>query len=238
MRGRFVPDIVTPLCQQEAADAIRVAVERITGAPPSSQALAVLMAQTALETGRWQSLHRFNWGNIKAGAHWPHLYTCFRCNEVINGRVQWFQPDTDGWRVPPGHPQTRFRAYRSAQDGAEDHIRFLAVDTDGDGRNKYATAWGAAMAGEDALFVQSLKLAGYFTAPLAPYLRAVQLLTREFGAWLSGQRNPNRMDEREELAECANLCSRIAIPYLYLGGTWQDDALDARNRAIAEKDFG
>lgn len=165
MKATLVTDKVTPLTAQDVALAFRSAYETVCGVTPSKECLALLVAQSALETGRWRSIHCFNFGNVKASRDYTGLYCMFRCNEVIDGKVVWFDPP---------HPQTFFRAFESAESGAIDHIRFLA------GRKRYAAAWEAAQAGTPLAFVEMLKKAGYFTADAGPYARAVISLWKEY----------------------------------------------------------
>lgn len=165
MKGTLVPDKVTPMTAQQVALAFRSAYETVCGKTPSNACLALLVAQSALETGRWKSIHWFNFGNVKAGQDYTGKYCQFRCNEVINGKVQWFDPP---------HPQTNFRAFDSADTGAVDHIRFLSQ------RKRYAKAWEVAQLGMPLAFVDALKSAGYFTADAGPYARAVASLWNEY----------------------------------------------------------
>jgi hypothetical protein len=106
------------------------------------------------------------------------MFTCIRLNEVLNGKVKWFDPDSDGFAVPPGHPQTRMRAFANAWDGAEQYLGVM--------RDRFKLAYDAMMTGDAQKYVHTLKATGYFTADEAPYLRGVQSLQREFMAKLQG----------------------------------------------------
>jgi peptidoglycan hydrolase-like protein with peptidoglycan-binding domain len=163
----FVPAAKTPLSKAQAALAFIEAVERVTGDPPSPAMLACLLAQSALETGNWTAIWNFNFGNVKAGKGWRGLKTMFRCSEIIGGKEVWFDPP---------HVQTHFRAFASAADGAVDVVRFLAVDSDGDGHNRYAASWSAAVAGDAEAFALELGRAGYYTASKDLYVRGVKRL--------------------------------------------------------------
>ena len=77
----IVPDKLTPLTRDEATRALLTAYKQLTGALPSTAVLALLVAQSAFETGHWKSLHHYNFGNAKAGLSYP-LITQFRCSEV------------------------------------------------------------------------------------------------------------------------------------------------------------
>lgn len=170
MQARLLPDKLTPMAPQTVARAFRGAMETNTGKTPSNACLALLVAQSALETGRWKAIHCFNFGNVKAAPTYTGLYCQFRCNEVLKGKVEWFDPP---------HPQCNFRAFESAESGAIDHIRFLSQS------KRYAYAWEVAQTGMPLAFVDALKHAGYFTADEAPYARAVASLWREYQTMLN-----------------------------------------------------
>jgi hypothetical protein len=165
MKATLIPDQLTPLDAKTVALAFRGAYETVCGTTPSNACLALLVAQSALETGRWKSIHCYNFGNVKASPDYYGYYCQFRCNEVINGKVEWFDPP---------HPQCNFRAFPSCEVGALDHIRFLAQ------RKRYAKAWEVAKVGMPLAFVEALKAAGYFTADAGPYARAVVSLWKEY----------------------------------------------------------
>jgi hypothetical protein len=197
MLGTYVAPKKTPLDLSGAAAAMRLALASVLGEQPSAAALALALAKTALETGRWQSLWNGNWGNIKHADTRDGMFTCITLNEVLreNGRdvVVWFAPEgrlsanpAKGGRlveapraVPPGHPQTRMRAFATASGGALDYVRFVSG-------GRYAEAWELLLAGDAAGYVHALKRRGYFTAPEEPYRRAVQSLQAEFTAKLAG----------------------------------------------------
>lgn len=165
MRAKLLPDLITKISTDEALSALAYGYRRQTGRIPARPVLALMGAQWALETWRGKSLHRFNFGNIKAPQDYEGFYCQFRCNEIIDGKVKWFDPP---------HPQCNFRAYQSANDGAADYVEFLAT------RPRYAKAWAAMQTGDPVLFVRELKLAGYFTADEAAYRRSVVSIFNEF----------------------------------------------------------
>ncbi len=168
MKATLLPDELTPLDAKNVARAFRSAYETVCGVTPSRECLALMVAQSALETGRWKSIHRYNFGNVKASESYEGYYCQFRCNEVINGKVQWFDPP---------HLQTNFRAFLELEVGALDHVKFLQ-------RPRYAKAWVALQGGTPLAFVETLKAAGYFTADAGPYARAVVSLWKEYLAML------------------------------------------------------
>lgn len=165
MLAKLVTDLLTPCAPLAYVHAIRGGLETITGKTPLNGQVAVLTAQSALESGRWRSMHRFNPGNIKASAGYEFLYCQYRCNEVIGGNTEWFDPP---------HPQTNFRAFMDLDTGVLDYLRFLS------GRVRYAGPWAAATKGDPAAFVHALKISGYFTASEGPYLKGVVSLFGEY----------------------------------------------------------
>jgi hypothetical protein len=195
------------------------AIYDAAGDDVSPTCVAILTAQSSLESGRWKSMHRFNFGNVKCSISWSGLFTTFACNEVIKGQVVWFGPEDGQWQNPPGHPQTRFRAFSSASQGAEDHLNFLK-------RSRYAKAWELAQRGDPIGFVHALHDAGYFTAPVGPYARGVDLLTAEYLHGLA----PN-----PEANQCINDCARIELLPM-----WDEELLedmrDERDATILQED--
>jgi hypothetical protein len=115
LNGVQIPDKLTPLTADEAAQALATAYQRVTGKVADQRVLGLLIGQTALETGNWQSLHNFNFGNAKATPSDPY-YQGFRCWEVVNGAKVWYEAD---------HPACQFAAHLTAADGAEHYVRIL-----------------------------------------------------------------------------------------------------------------
>jgi hypothetical protein len=191
MLARYVPPQKTPLTFDEANDAMTLALAAVLGEVPSVPTRALALAKTALETGRWSAIWNSNWGNVKASDKYDGTYTCIVLNEVIGGKVVWFAPEgrltgnpakggrhagdlSDAGRsVPPGHPQTRMRAFFTPGEGALDYVRFVAG-------GRYYAAWNLLLAGDAQGYVHALKSAGYFTADEATYARGVLSLQREF----------------------------------------------------------
>lgn len=165
MKATLVPDKLTPLTPAEVCRAFAVAFFKLTGEHVTDQTLCILMAQSALESGRWKALHCFNLANIKASETYEGLYCLYRCNEVIEGKVVWFDPP---------HVQCRFRAFQIIDDGAFDYLSLLH------NRARYRPAWERAVAGDAAGFVAALKKGGFFTASEEPYRKAVVSLATEY----------------------------------------------------------
>ena len=160
----FVDAKLTPLTKEVAACTLRTAYKNIMGEYPSLDSLAILYAQTALESGNFQKgLWNANWGNIKRLS--GIKYTSFKCSEVLDGKNQWFYPY---------HPQTFFSAWDTVEEGAVAYLSFLK------NRKRYAAAWQEMVAGNTIKYVVCLKQSGYFTADLTQYLKGVVSLTEEF----------------------------------------------------------
>lgn len=160
---QFVDSVVTPLTAEEAAYYLKTAWKIVEGEFPSDDTLAILWAQSALESGRWKLLRNYNYGNIKKRV--GIKYTSYECGEVINGKHQMFYPY---------HPETFFAAWDSALEGAVGYIQFLKQ------RERYKKAYQALKEGNENLFVSYLKDGGYFTASLEHYKNLIGKLTKEF----------------------------------------------------------
>lgn len=171
MIATYTEPQVTPLSWHDASTALRWAL-----GDPSLEVLALCLGKSALETGRWQKIWNYNFGNVKAGGSYVGMYTCIRLNEVIKGVVKWFNPDSEGFAVPPGHPQTRMRAFANAYDGAQSYVEVMQV--------RFKPAFDAMLTGDPTKYVRALKAMNYFTASEEPYLRGVESLQREFMARL------------------------------------------------------
>lgn len=199
MNAVYVPDELTQLTFDDVVSIFAWAIEP----HDSDAALALVLAKTALETGRWQKMHNWNFGNAKAGSTYTGMYTAFPCNEVLGGRVVWFAPEGEldrkggkvvgkRWDVPPAHPQTRFRAFASRYDGANEYVRLM--------RERFPHSYQWMLSGDAESFVLSLKRERYFTADEQEYLRAVASLQREFMQRLAGY-NPEPVSLEDETLE-------------------------------------
>lgn len=205
MLATFVPAAKTPLSFDEARDCMKVALARILQHDPEDRVLALALAKTALETGRWSAIWNANWGNVKASENYRGSFTCILLNEVLASGVTWFAPEgqlnrkggeviSTPWDVPPGHPQTRMRAYSSPLEGAIEYVHFVA-----DGR--YTDAWKELLEGDAEGYVAALHRKGYFTADPAVYARGVSSLHREFLARLAKQPAPPPEESIERIGD-------------------------------------
>jgi hypothetical protein len=159
-------DQLTPVTPPQLFGALSRAWQKAFNETPHRTSLLVLLAQWALETGRGHSMHCYNLGNVKS-AQKSGDWCFFRCNEIINGKEVWFEPD---------HPACCFRAFASLDDGALDYLNTL--------HDRFKPAWPAVVAGDPQSFVHLLKINRYFTADEAQYTRSVVSLFNEFSRTL------------------------------------------------------
>jgi hypothetical protein len=212
VKGVYVPPARTPVHVDALREALKTQLTR-RGVEASPHALNALLAMSAHETGQWRSCWNHNLGNVKAGPDWPGLYTCLsNVWEVIAGKTRWFSPggETAGkggpivgnqYTTPPGHPQTRFRAYPSLLDGVEGWVI------------KMVTAYGKSTSilfggGSTDEFIASLKAHRYFTGDLERYQASVRRFYAQFSGPEDGRRTLRRGmtgDDVKELQEALEL---------------------------------
>lgn len=179
-----LPDVLTHIDPSELAHALVTAWRSLFGATPRRESILVLLAQSALETGRWKSCHAYNLGNAKHVPNDGRDFTYFRCNEILDGKVVWFNPP---------HPACCFRAFRSLGDGALDYLSMM--------RRNFHSAWPFVEAGDPRGFVRALKAAHYFTAALAPYEASVVSIFSQYGASLHFEIKPDDQPIDDETRE-------------------------------------
>lgn len=188
MRGAYVSPKRTPVAPEDMRAALAVQFAS-RGIAVSEHVLTTLVAMSAHETGRWASCWNNNLGNVKAGPTWDGSYTCLtNVWEILNGVKRWFSPqgETAGkngpvigavYEVPPGHPQTRFRAYATLAEGVVGFVdKMLGM---------YRASLDVLLGGgaTDA-FLASLKRQRYFTGDLEAYQKSVRSYYAEFNiAW-------------------------------------------------------
>jgi Transglutaminase-like superfamily len=144
MTDQLVQRTATPVTAQTLANALASVWPSVVAAVPG-QAIQMLVAQSAFETGAWKYVWNYNLGNVR--------YT---------GGTPYFMMKDPGDDVVP----TRWRAYSDLASGAKAWLSFLA--------NNYSAALAYAQQGDVANFVASLKAKGYFTAPQSQYQAGVQ----------------------------------------------------------------
>lgn len=159
--NRFVPAVKTVVTEHDIITAIKQSYSTLFDVDISLDTLAILCAHVFLECGRGKACFNFNLGNVKQTKE--HTWTMYKCSEILNGKEVFFSPP---------HPQTHFNAYESLPDAALEHLRFLELP-------RYEKALDAANRGEPEEYVDELKAAGYFTAGLEKYKKAVVSLYKE-----------------------------------------------------------
>lgn len=182
--GTYVPTKRTTVTPAELREALRRSLEA-RGVNASEHALTGLVAMSAHETGQWASCWNYNFGNVKASKSWTGQFVCLRnVWEVLNGVTRWFSPSgetvgKDGplkgeeWAVPPGHPQTRFCAFATIDEGL---VGFLDKML-----GRYRPSLNVLLAGGSTdAFIAQLKSQGYFTGDLAKYQASVRSFYRKF----------------------------------------------------------
>lgn len=160
--GIFVDNQLTQLAPTEAAGALSDGYLKVTGRRPTWAILLLLIAQSALETGNWQFIHNFNFGNVR-GESPDGLYTSFKAGEVENGKEV---------TLEAGDPRNKFRAYRTAADGAADYIRAL--------RDK-PHWWAGLHTGTIDGFIKGLTTyPAYFTANATRYAHEMEAVSTKY----------------------------------------------------------
>lgn len=159
MTATLVPTVRTTYTQQQMIEGfVRGWVQQF-GFIPSKASIGVLYAQDALETGSTTSMWNNNIGNVKyiptAGDEGWFYMMLANVWEIVNGQKVVFQPP---------NPATWFRAFTTLADGVAFQLDFLK-------NHRYKAAWTAVESGNPAAFAHLLKLAGYYTAPEADYVR-------------------------------------------------------------------
>lgn len=145
----------TELAGDEAARALAHAWKAVTGKAPTRDTVAVLAAQWAHETGRGRHMYNYNFGGIKG---------------VGPSGLSVVQRTREGWGCSERSIVDRFRAYRSAEEGAVDYVRLLLT--------RFKEAGEAAERGDAVGFVHGLKARSYFTGNPDAYARSVASLSR------------------------------------------------------------
>lgn len=119
---KIVPMITTPADEETMRFALTEAVVKETGALPSANLLAFMMAQTAMETSQWKSIQNFNVGNITIGEN----------ADEFAWRPPWFEPPFKNAREEKLHEEMlqgrapkAFIAYGNLQLGANGYVNRL-----------------------------------------------------------------------------------------------------------------
>lgn len=146
-----IPTKKTPLTPEEAAQALSAGYQSITGFAPTHEILALLIAQSAIETANWRDISNYNFAGIKASPGDKYV-----------------QAMVDGNR---GNRHVyAFAAYQTPAEGAEKYISLLKAH----GREPW---WEGLQTGDPETYVNALVSipgAHYFEAPTENYLASVR----------------------------------------------------------------
>lgn len=170
MPAKLVPTVQTKYTLNQLIGGLVDGWYQKFGVIPEKKQIGVLYAQNALETGGTVSMWNNNIGNVKFVANGGNIddgkeYMMLANTwEIVNGKKVIFQPP---------HPATWFRSFKTLGEGVAHHLDFL--------RNKrYKKSWSAVEAGDPALFAHLLKVAGYYTASEADYVRLMNVYFNKF----------------------------------------------------------
>ena len=150
----IVPPVRTRLDGTQASDALRAAWTHVTGQPPGEHTVAILTAQWAHETGNGASMYNYNFGGIKG---------------MGPSGLSVSQRTKEGFGASEHTITDRFRAYRTAEEGATDYVKLLT--------QRFPEAVKGAQNGDPAAFVSGLKQRGYFTGDASAYTRSVSSIS-------------------------------------------------------------
>lgn len=189
--GNEVPVVRTVISVSSFASAFVRAWRDSLGDVPPKAAVAILWAHYIIETGN-KSVWNWNIGNAKKTAYDGYDYHCLRgvwegvTPTAAKLLIQSGQATEDKSRehalaVGPGrvsvifnppHPQSRFRAFASLEDGARHHMRLLG--------SRYREALYLARQGDVDGYARSLKAGGYMTATAESYARGMKPAYQDF----------------------------------------------------------
>jgi len=184
VKGTYVATVRTSVTPQALRATLRDQLAA-NGIDASEHSLTALVAMSAHETGEWASCWNYNLGNVKASPTWEGEFVCLNnVWEVLKGVTRWFSPrgETVGkggplkgeeWAVGPGHPQTRFRAYRTLAEGTVGFVEKMV--------GKYRPSLDVLLKGGSTDdFVAALKRQNYFTGDLEKYQISVRRFYKQF----------------------------------------------------------
>lgn len=151
----ILPPKRTPLTPGDAAHALSDGYKQVTGRRPNKKVLGLLIGQSALETGNWQSINNYNFGGVKGQLGKDLFVQYLPTHEIINGERVLLQPPD---------PRTIFRAHSTPADGAADYIGAI---------KKREHWWNGLKTGNPAKYVEGLttKPFVYMTADPDQYHR-------------------------------------------------------------------
>jgi hypothetical protein len=145
----------TPLHEEQAAQYLAEALHKVVGSRASENAVAVLWAHWAHETGRGRRMMGHNFAGIKG--------------EGTQGGARVWTREAAGSKKKL--VRRTFRVYESPEQGALDYVNLLLT--------RYRGSLSAAREGRTADFVHVLLERGYYTDEKGVYERAITRLAVE-----------------------------------------------------------
>jgi len=181
----------TPITPDDLKSALSMAWKLKFGECPPTNAIELLMSQSALETAAWVSCVAFNLSNVKSNGtdgDWCFFTTTERLLEkdahaavaastaAAPAHLITTEPDAEGKLkvlFEPRSPVCRFRAFSSLAQGAIWLLDFL--------EKHYAAAWSFVLDGDLFGFNHALKEHGFYTALESAYLSGLARFFDEYG---------------------------------------------------------
>lgn len=211
---KYLADELNASTEEEIFYAFKQGVKDVCGRSLPFESLAVLMAHSALETGRWRvGLHRWNFGNIRA---YPdrlkddEYFTMFKCSEILKGKEVFFEPP---------HPNSIFRAFTSRKEGIQHHLKFLM-------KKRYKKAWEMVLAGNATGYSHELRAAGYYTANEKRYTKTLVKLTLEY---LNKRKNLNSWEPADPVTPVeTSKIKLIPVPFIKINRPDEINHLDIK----------
>jgi hypothetical protein len=179
-----VPPQLTVMDGERAARELKYAWIRVIRKMPTDDTILILAAHWAHETSGGRFMYNYNYGGIRGRG--SSGLSCLR-------------EAHEGWGWTAVASVGRFRAYRSASEGADDYVSLLD--------RRYPLAIAAARSGDILQFVKALRQAKYFTGSEAAYAQSlVELAERGH----RGGYNALRMGAKPE-KQLTSMNSRTAL---------------------------
>jgi hypothetical protein len=173
MAAKLVPTVRTSYTEGQLIEGFVAGWQQQFNEIPSKQSIGVLYAQDALETGTTIDMWNNNIGNVKyvasanpaadTGIEYMMLANVW---EMVNGQKVVYQPPS---------PVTWFRAFDTLASGIAFQLDFLK-------NHRYKAAWAAVLSGDPAGFAHLLKVAGYYSAPEADYVKLMNYYFNKYMA--------------------------------------------------------
>jgi hypothetical protein len=181
---------LTPVDPAALYLALRAQLALELGAPVPRSAAIIVLAQMALESGRFRSTRNYNLGGMKCPRDWPGDWQYFTTREVVSAAqaaeyLKASTPDAtvrivDSTLAPARvtiivsgkHPLNKFCSFDSLESAVRYHVHVLC--------GRYRSAVDEAIGGHAFAFAQELHAKRYFTGDPTQYGVSVSSLAREY----------------------------------------------------------